>query len=45
MATALGARVSRRILNASRTRKPLWFKGRSKSLAPELSESAHPVWV
>ena len=26
MATALGARVSLRILNAPRTRKPLWFK-------------------
>ena len=26
MATALGARVSPRILNAPRTRKPLWFK-------------------
>ena len=25
-ATALGARVSLRILNAPRTRKPLWFK-------------------
>ena len=26
MATALGARLSLRILNAPRTRKPLWFK-------------------
>ena len=26
MATAVGARVSLRILNAPRTRKPLWFK-------------------